>query len=394
MQIYLVGGAVRDALMGLPVVDRDWVVVGSTPAEMVAQGFKPVGKDFPVFLHPVTHEEYALARTERKTVPGYRGFVIHAAPDVTLEQDLARRDITINSIAVYAQHTRPERLIDSNVHQFSPNPSQLIDPFGGQADVQAKLLRHVTPAFREDPVRILRVARFNARFPDFSVAPETLALMRDMVASGEVNALVAERVWQELSKGLMAARPSKMMAVLADTDALRHLLPPLRTHADTAFAALDKAAEAGASLAVRFTCLMSHFEPDAAFLRRVPRQCSELAALWEREHAAIAIAATGAPELVRLFERCDAFRKPARFGDLLHCCALPQGRDTQGTETRRLAGALAVARTVTSQTALAQFAAQERGGADASGLQVAAAIRQARVAAVSGYLASGSTSHQ
>ncbi|HOL65466.1 MAG TPA: multifunctional CCA tRNA nucleotidyl transferase/2'3'-cyclic phosphodiesterase/2'nucleotidase/phosphatase, partial [Accumulibacter sp.] len=186
MQVFAVGGAVRDELLGLPLQDRDYVVVGATPAEMLARGFKPVGKDFPVFLHPQTREEYALARTERKTAPGYTGFAIHAAPDVRLEDDLARRDLTINAIARAADGT-------------------LIDPYGGVADLQAKVLRHVGPAFVEDPVRVLRLARFAARFADFSVAPATMDLMRQMVTAGEVDHLVAERVWQELARGLMEA---------------------------------------------------------------------------------------------------------------------------------------------------------------------------------------------
>ena len=191
MKTYLVGGAVRDALLGLSGSDRDWVVVGSTPEDMAALGFTPVGKDFPVFLHPRTHEEYALARTERKTAPGYKGFVVHASPEVTLEEDLARRDLSINAIA-------------------QADDGRLIDPYGGQHDLQHKVLRHVTDAFREDPVRILRVARFAARFPEFKVAEQTIALMQAMVAAGEVDALVSERVWQELSKGLMATQPSRM----------------------------------------------------------------------------------------------------------------------------------------------------------------------------------------
>ena len=402
MEIYLVGGAVRDALLGLPVNDRDWVVVGSTPGDMVAQGYLPVGRDFPVFLHPVSHEEYALARTERKTRPGFRGFAIHASPEVTLEEDLARRDLTINSIAARGDFTRPEGQYDLSPQHFKLNSSQLIDPFGGQTDVRDKVLRHVTPAFREDPVRILRVARFNARFPDFSVAPETLGLMREMVASGEVNALVPERVWQELSEGLMAAQPSKMMGVLVRTGALHHVLPPLLPGVDAEFLVLDAAAQAGASLAVRFACLMSHFEPDPALMRRIPGACSELAALWAREHEHLSefkpiadaradfdavgnrggVAGTVAQDLVQLFERCDAFRKPGRFFELLQCCSLLRGMDT-----RQLNGALRAAQTVTSQQALIGFAAKGCQGIDASGPEIAAAMRLARVAAVAHFLA-------
>ncbi|MDO9218081.1 MAG: multifunctional CCA tRNA nucleotidyl transferase/2'3'-cyclic phosphodiesterase/2'nucleotidase/phosphatase, partial [Lacisediminimonas sp.] len=208
MKTYVVGGAVRDALLGLPVQDHDHVVVGATPQEMMEAGFRPVGRDFPVFLHPQTNEEYALARTERKTAPGYAGFLFQAAPDVTLEQDLARRDLTINAMA---------RNEDGSI----------VDPFNGRADLAARVFRHVSPAFVEDPVRILRVARFAARFADFSVAAQTNALMRQMVAAGEVDALVPERVWQELARGLMEQKPSRMFDVLRECGALARILPEL-----------------------------------------------------------------------------------------------------------------------------------------------------------------------
>lgn len=240
LQIYRVGGSVRDELLGLPAGDRDWVVVGATPEQMLAQGFQAVGKDFPVFLHPQSHEEYALARTERKTAPGYKGFAVHFSPDVTLEDDLLRRDLTINAIARAADDT-------------------LVDPFHGQADIQARIFRHVSPAFREDPVRILRLARFAARFPDFTIAPETLALMREMTAAGEVHALVAERVWQELSRGLMSQRPSRMLQVLDQAHALRILLPQL-PEPDTQpewLTALDASAAAHDPLPVRFAILLA-----------------------------------------------------------------------------------------------------------------------------------------
>jgi tRNA nucleotidyltransferase (CCA-adding enzyme) len=205
MRRYVVGGAVRDELLGQPASDRDWVVVGATPQQMIDLGYVPVGRDFPVFLHPSTHEEHALARTERKTARGYHGFVIHAAPDVTLEQDLVRRDLTINAIAC------------------DPDSGELIDPFGGRADIEAGVLRHVSDAFAEDPVRILRVARFAARWPAFHVAPTTLALMQRMTLAGEVDALVAERVWQEISRGLMETCPSRMFEVLRDCGALERI---------------------------------------------------------------------------------------------------------------------------------------------------------------------------
>ena len=205
MKVYRVGGSVRDELLGRPVTDRDWVVVGATPEELQAAGFKPVGRDFPVFLHPRTREEYALARTERKSGRGYHGFVFHTSPDVTLEQDLERRDLTINAMARAEDGT-------------------LVDPFDGAADIERRMLRHVSPAFAEDPLRVLRVARFAARL-DFGVAPETEALMRELVASGELATVAAERVWQELARGLMEPRPSRLLAVLRECGALAQLLP-------------------------------------------------------------------------------------------------------------------------------------------------------------------------
>ncbi len=340
MQSYLVGGAVRDALLGLPDADRDWVVVGSTPQAMVAAGFTPVGKDFPVFLHPLTRDEYALARTERKTAPGYKGFVVHAAPDVTLEQDLARRDLTINAMAQDAQ-------------------GRLVDPYGGQRDLQHKLLRHVTDAFREDPVRILRVARFAARWPDFVVASDTQALMQDMVQAGEVDALVRERVWQELAKGLMAARPSRMLQVLRACGALARLLPevdrlygvpqPVAHHpeVDTGVhleMVLDHSAAIGAPLEVRFAALchdlgkgltppqdwprhIGHEQRSVRLVQalaqrlHVPQSCHELAEVVAREHGHIhASASLGAAAALRLLVRCDALRRPERFGQVLQAC--------------------------------------------------------------------------
>ena len=250
MKTYLVGGAVRDAMLGIDGADRDWVVVGATPEDMVAQGFTPVGRDFPVFLHPDTREEHALARTERKSGRGYHGFVFHATPDVSLEQDLARRDLTVNAMA--------------------QDGDTLIDPYGGQRDLQNKVLRHVTDAFREDPVRILRVARFAARFADFSVHPHTMQLMQDMVRDGEADALVSERVWQELARGLMTDRPSRMLQVLRQCGALQRLLPevdalygvPQRAEyhpeIDTGIhleMVLDMAAHLHTPLEVRFACL-------------------------------------------------------------------------------------------------------------------------------------------
>ena len=341
MKTYVVGGAVRDELLSLPVQDRDWVVVGATPEEMLAAGFRPVGKDFPVFLHPQTQEEYALARTERKTAPGYAGFAFHAAPDVTLEEDLARRDLSINAIA-------------------KADDGALIDPYGGQADLAARVFRHVGPAFVEDPVRILRVARFAARFTEFTVAPETLALMGEMVANGEVDALVPERVWQEISRGLMAAQPSRMFAVLRECGALKRLLPELdrlwgvpqraeyHPEIDTGvhvMMVVDTAARCGHELPVRFAALLHdlgkgttpkdewprHIAHEARSVKlvetvcarlKVPADCRDLAVLAARYHGDIHRAEDLRPDtIVRLFEKTDALRRPQRFEQLLQACA-------------------------------------------------------------------------
>jgi tRNA nucleotidyltransferase (CCA-adding enzyme) len=385
MQIYLVGGAVRDALLGLPVQDRDWVVVGSTPEELAEMGFAPVGKDFPVFLHPQMHEEFALARTERKTARGYRGFAIHAEPDVTLEQDLARRDLTINSIAAHARFDCAKGQFASNIEA---DFTALTDPFGGRADLQAKVLRHVTDAFREDPVRILRVARFAARFADFSVAPETLAVMQQMVASGEADALVAERVWQELARGLMERTPSRMVAVLQDTGAWRVLLPELAPHATGADDALDCAAAAAAPLAVRFACLClgaATTEAVAALCTRwrVPTDCRELAeVVWRERRSVDAAAQIDAAAAVQLLERCDAFRRPARFAEVLLACQCASAAAGNYAPANRLNQALAAAQTVLTE----QVAAHAQSGG-ASGRQIGEAIAAARVAAVAQALA-------
>jgi tRNA nucleotidyltransferase (CCA-adding enzyme) len=340
MQIYAVGGAVRDQLLGLAVKDRDWVVVGATPEAMRAQGFKPVGRDFPVFLHPQSREEYALARTERKTAPGYAGFAFHAATDVTLEQDLERRDLTINAIA-------------------QADDGTLIDPYGGRADLAAKVLRHVSTAFAEDPVRILRVARFAARFADFSVAPKTMDLMRQMVAAGEVDALVAERVWQEIARGLMEAKPSRMFTILRECGALARLLPELdrlwgvpqradyHPEIDTGvhvMMVIDMAASLNAQLPARFAALthdlgkgvtpphilprhIGHEGRSAELLEplcerlRVPTECRDVARLVARFHGDMHRVADLRPETqLKVLERCDALRRPERFGQILLAC--------------------------------------------------------------------------
>lgn len=308
MKIYAVGGAVRDELLGLPVADRDYVVVGATPEEMVKRGFRPVGKDFPVFLHPQTHEEYALARTERKVARGYHGFEFCAAPGVTLEQDLARRDLTINAIA-------------------KDEDGRIIDPFGGAADLKAGLLRHVSPAFAEDPVRILRVARFAARF-GFAIAPETLALMRRMVQEGEADALVAERVWQEVARGLMEKKPSRMFEVLRGCGALARVMPEIDAllasggQGEEALRVLDAAAEAGGSLEMRFAALVRTLDPLAvealAGRLRAPAACRDLALLAARHANLIADAAQlDAGALLELLNAADAWRRPERFAELI-----------------------------------------------------------------------------
>ena len=412
MQIYMVGGAVRDRLLGLPVQDHDWVVVGATPEQMVAQGYLPVGKDFPVFLHPDSREEYALARTERKSGRGYRGFTVFTSPDVTLEEDLARRDLTINSIAAPADWTGASG-------QNGLNPG-LIDPFGGQRDLHAKVLRHVTDAFREDPVRILRLARFAARFHDFSIAPETGALLREMVADGEADHLVPERVWQELSRGLMEAHPARMFDVLRDCGALAVVLPELNRlwgvpqraeyhpEVDTGvhvMMVLQMAVRLNASLPVRWACLMhdlgkgttpadvlprhiGHEQRSSKLLRtvgqrlRVPTDCTELADVVAREHGNIHRSGDlNAAALVRLLERCDAFRKPARFADALLACEC-DARGRLGMEEdaypqrQHLLAALAAAQGV--DTASVAQAAVDRGArGDAIGKAVATARAQA-----------------
>ena len=412
MQIYMVGGAVRDRLLGLPVQDHDWVVVGATPEQMVAQGYLPVGKDFPVFLHPDSREEYALARTERKSGRGYKGFTVFTSPDVTLEEDLARRDLTINSIAAPADWTGASG-------QNGLNPG-LIDPFGGQRDLHAKVLRHVTDAFREDPVRILRLARFAARFHDFSIAPETGALLREMVADGEADHLVPERVWQELSRGLMEAQPARMFDVLRDCGALAVVLPELNRlwgvpqraeyhpEVDTGvhvMMVLQMAARLNASLPVRWACLMhdlgkgttpadvlprhiGHEQRSSKLLRtvgqrlRVPTDCTELADVVAREHGNIHRSGDlNAAALVRLLERCDAFRKPARFADALLACEC-DARGRLGMEEdaypqrQHLLAALAAAQGV--DTASVAQAAVDRGArGDAIGKAVATARAQA-----------------
>ena len=402
MQRFLVGGAVRDALLGRAVGDRDWVVVGSSVEAMRSAGYTAVGRDFPVFLHPETHEEHALARTERKTARGYHGFEFHADPGVTLEQDLARRDLTINAIA-------------------QDEHGALVDPHGGRRDLDAKVLRHVSPAFAEDPVRILRLARFAARFTDFIVADETRVLMREMVANGEVDALVPERVWQEVSRGLMEARPSRMFDVLRDCGALARVLPevdrlfgvPQRAdyhpEVDTGvhlMMVLDVSARLDAALTVRYACLghdlgkgttpadilprhLGHEQRSVDLVRqmserlRVDNPCRALAEVVAREHGNIHRSGDfNAAAVVRLLERCDALRRPDRFAEALLACECDaRGRlgleETAYPQRPRLLDALRRAQAVDA-TAVAADAA-ERGLA---GPAIGEAIHTARVRAL------------
>jgi tRNA nucleotidyltransferase (CCA-adding enzyme) len=402
MHSYIVGGAVRDRLLGLPVQDRDWVVVGATPDDLRALGYVAVGIDFPVFLHPQTREEHALARTERKTAPGYRGFSFHAAPDITLEEDLQRRDLTINAMAEEADGT-------------------LIDPWGGARDLEAKVLRHVSPAFAEDPVRILRVARFAARFAGFRVAPETEALMRRMVESGEADALVPERVWREVSRGLMEARPSRMFEVLRGCGALERVLPevdrlfgvpqPAEHHPeiDTGvhlMMVLDMAARLQTSLPVRYACLghdlgkgttpadvlprhLGHEERSVALVRRLAQRlrvdnaCRALAEVMAREHGNVHRSRSlGAAAVVRLLERCDALRRRDRFAELLLACECDaRGRlgreDAAYPQRPHLLEALRRVEAVDATTIAADAAARGLAGP-----AVGTAIHEARVAAL------------
>lgn len=400
LEIYLVGGAVRDRLLGLPVHERDWVVVGATPEAMERQSFRAVGKEFPVFLHPETGEEYALARTERKVGPGYHGFTFHAEPDVTLEQDLARRDLTINAMAE------------------TPD-GRLVDPYGGRNDLDNRLLRHVSPAFGEDPVRILRLARFAARFAHlgFRVADETMALCRDMVADGEVDALVPERVWQEVAKALMAPTPSTFVRVLRDCGALAALLPEIdalfgvpqradyHPEVDTGvhvLMSLDQSVALTDELATRFAVLLhdlgkgttpvdelprhrGHEERGVPMVEavcdrlKVPNVCRETARQVARYHLHAHRALTLKPAtVVRLLESLDAFRKPQRLPRFTAACeADARGRtgfeEADYPQARYLQAAFEAARAVTARPFVEQ---------GLKGPAIADAVHQARVAEV------------
>jgi len=403
VKIYRVGGSVRDELLGRPIVDRDWVVVGGTPEQLIALGFRPVGRDFPVFLHPQTNEEHALARTERKHGRGYRGFTFVASPAVTLEEDLLRRDLTINAMA---------RAQDGG----------LIDPFGGAADLASGILRHVSPAFADDPLRVLRVARFAARF-DFTVAAETEALMRALAGGGELASLSPERVWQELARGLLEPRPSRLLAVLRGCGALAQVLPevdalfgvpqPVAPHPelDTGVhvaLALDYAAARDYGLAVRYAVLAhdlgkgetapaawpAHHHHESRSVRladrvsarlRVPAECRDAARLAARWHGAVHRAGELRPAtLLDLFMRSDALRRPERLEGLLAACECDAssrpGAGGSGYEPGRIIRAARAAVRELRVAAIAREATQRRGaGRDAD---IAAAIRAARLGAL------------
>ena len=400
MRVYLVGGAVRDRLLGLPVRERDWVVVGARPEELEAQGYMPVGREFPVFLHPTTHEEYALARLERKVAPGYRGFTTQFSPEVTLEEDLKRRDLTVNAMA-------------------EGDSGELIDPYGGRTDLEARVLRHVSDSFTEDPVRVLRAARFAARFAGrgFRIADETMELMRRMTVSGEVSALTPERVWQETERALAEDRPEVFFATLRDCGALKIIYPevdalygvpqPPKWHPEIdtgvhVMLALACAARSRASSAVRFAVLMhdlgkartprelwpkhhGHEEAGVPLVEavadrlRVPGTHRELAILAAREHTLVHRALELRPESVlKLLQECDAFRRPERFAELLQACEADArgrtGREAQPyPQAAYLKAALAAAGAVTIPEA-------ERRGL--KGPAIGAEMKRRRLAAV------------
>lgn len=407
MKTYVVGGAVRDSLLGLPVQDRDYVVTGATPAHMLSLGFKPVGKDFPVFLHPSSHEEYALARTERKTAAGYQGFVFHTDPSVTLEQDLIRRDLTINAIA-------------------QDEDGKLFDPYHGVEDLRAGVFRHVSDAFAEDPVRILRLARFAARFSRpphaFTVAPETMDLMKAMVAAGEVDALVAERVWQEIARGLMEQTPSRMFEVLRECGALARLMPELNAlwgvpqppqhhpEIDTGvhcMLVIDYAAAQHFSLPIRFAALMhdlgkgttdpelwprhhGHEERGVELVQavcarlKVPADCRDLAIMTARDHGNVGRSQEMRPAtLQNLLERNDAFRKPQRFLDMLSaaqcdCFGRANLPSIEFPQVAFLQAVLQAASSVNAGDIARAHAAQPQ--------HIPEAIRVARIAAIRDYI--------
>ena len=411
MKTYLVGGSVRDEILGLPVTDHDYVVVGSSPDEMVRRGYRPVGKDFPVFLHPENQEQYALARTERKVSRGYKGFEIYTSPEVTLKEDLARRDLTVNAIA-------------------KDQDGNIIDPFAGVADLEAGVLRHISPAFTEDPVRVLRTARFAARF-GFRIAPETLILMNEMVHNGEVDALVPERVWQEFARGLMEKRPSRMFYALRECSALTRIMPevnalfgvpqPIQYHPEIdtgvhVMMVIDYAASRNYSLPVRFASLTHdlgkgttppeewprHIGHEARSVKlvqglceriRAPNEIRDLALLVARHHGDVHRALELRPATIaNMLQGVDAYRKPERFEEFLQACSCdfhgrPGYAEKPYPQAERLRDAFDAARTVDAGAIAAELA---RTVADPSRLpaEINARIHEARVAQIRDRLAS------
>ncbi len=405
MQIYKVGGAVRDRLLGRPVTDVDWLVVGATAEEMIAQGFRPVGDDFPVFLHPKTQEEYALARTERKSGRGYGGFTFYASPEVTLEEDLTRRDLTINAMA-------------------EDDHGNVLDPYGGQKDLEARLLRHVSPAFAEDPLRVLRVARFAARYAPlgFQVADDTLALMRSLSESGELSALTPERSWKEISRALMEDRPDVFIEVLHSCGALHTMLPevdalfgvpqPAAHHPEIdtgahVLSVLRQCAEHQQPLTVRWACLLhdlgkgltpqeewprhiAHEHRGIKLIKAVnerckaPRDCQELAVLvgeyHTHGHRALELKASTLLELLQTF---DVYRRPQRFEEFIAACEM-DARGRLGLEQREypqaayLRGAAEVARAVQVQPLVEQ---------GYKGAELGEALKRERLKALQAYKA-------
>lgn len=381
LDVYLVGGAVRDRLLGRRVTERDWVVVGATPETMLERGFRPVGRDFPVFLHPDTNEEYALARTERKTAPGYHGFAIHAAPEVTLEQDLLRRDLTVNAMAE------------------TPD-GQLVDPLGGHEDLEQRTLRHVSEAFAEDPVRILRLARFTARYAGLGFCPaeQTMALCRRMVAEGEVDSLVPERVWHEWARALMERRPEAFLQVLQDCGALSRLAPAVARLLETptgkqALLALDRACQREAPLPVRFAVLTADLGAQTAADNelqalcdafRVPAACADLAQRLGRWHPAFEqVPETGAEQVLSLIEAVDGFRRSERFEMFLLAaeCRSVAGGEVASGRGRRAADLVRQSRDAAAEVTGTPFAAEGLKGPD-----VGQAVRQARLERIRGVL--------
>jgi tRNA nucleotidyltransferase (CCA-adding enzyme) len=369
MKIYAVGGAIRDTLMGLPVHDVDYVVVGSSVDEMVKKGFRPVGKDFPVFLHPETQAEYALARTERKTGKGYKGFHFYADPSVTLEQDLQRRDLTINAMA---------QEVDSEGKWIGP----ILDPYNGQQDLAAKVFRHVSDAFAEDPLRLLRIARFAARFPQFSVADETMTALQAIVEAGELNALSAERIWQELARGLVATKPMHMFQVLLNTGAAKSILCPTLaiqlTHEPFREDLIARLDLIGATLEERCAVVLSNVPASEIRLwadsLRMPTEVRDFSEIFSELYTFIKKSDDiyQAVEVLAWFNRADVWRKPDRGQALLNLA------DQIGLKTAPLIQAMRDAQALNTADIIAGVAAQDRS----NGERIGSAFELARLAAI------------